>query len=179
LTGLPQGRPNRFAAYGVAHYVANFFVYISDGIHAGSVLPPCRRILLCCCGASICPCLGICRATSRIALSPQGCFSASVNVQHLDLTLQLSSADLTSHVAALEISLGNRHVSLKIGAAVLTNLAELLGIGLSSGRSTFTNCPKEVGVVGASNAKTSLKQRHVLRFSAAVAFVGTGIPYPV
>jgi hypothetical protein len=75
--------------------------------------------------------------------------------------------------------LGDRHVSLNISTPVLTNLAELLGIGLSGGRSPFTNCPKEVGVVGASNTKASLKQRHVLRFSAAVAFVGTGIPYAV
>jgi len=97
----------------------------------------------------------------------------------LGLTLVFGRADLTSHITALEIGLGDRHVSLKIGAPVLTNLAELLTIRLNGRRSALANCPGKARVVGASDTKASLNKRHVLRFSTAVAFVGTGIPYPV
>jgi hypothetical protein len=169
----------RCEATNIAHYIVYFFADFSVCGYQKllALAAHCRGMALVCCffsaaGASV---SASCRNPRR--LKTRGALFS--RHQHLGLTLQFGRADLASHVTALEIGLGDRHVSLDISTPVLTNLAKLLGVGLSGGRSTFTNCPKEVGIVGASNAKASLKQRHVLRFSAAVAFVCTGIPYPV
>jgi hypothetical protein len=82
-----------------------------------------------------------------------------------------SRANLTSHVSTPDISLGSGQVSLKIGPLILANLAKLLAIGLHGRSSALSNGSTKAGVIRRCNTKASFNQRHVLRFSAAVAFV--------
>jgi hypothetical protein len=107
LTSLPQRRSDRLAAHGIAHYIANFFVYISNGIHASRVFAASDGCPLLTCEARISPRFGRCCPTGSPGFSSEGLPLTSGNLNHLGLALQLRRTNLASHITTPKISLSD------------------------------------------------------------------------